>query len=130
MLLKVIFFVLLYFLKALIYATVQGGEATPSDQITRYKAHVCQRNTGEKKPCSNVFTIDLISPQQTPRNHSAATTWLWSQTPACKCLSSHVAKENLTSPSWQSGLLPDGKRHAPAPGSAALLHIKFVLFAR
>lgn len=109
----------------------RGEKPASSDQITRYKAHVCQRNTKWKNTRSNVFTINLIFfPQQTPRNHSAATAWLWSQMPACKCLSSHVAKENLTSPSWQSGLLPDGERHAPAPGSAALLHIKLVLFAR
>jgi len=48
MLLKVIFFVLLYFLKALIYATVWGEKPVPPDQLTRYKAHVRQRNTGEK----------------------------------------------------------------------------------
>lgn len=48
----------------------KGRKTVSSDQITRYKAHICQRNTGGKKKkkknntCSDVFTINLIFPNK------------------------------------------------------------------
>lgn len=38
----------------------RGKKPASSDRVTKYKAHIRQRNTGEKNPRSNVFTINLI----------------------------------------------------------------------
>lgn len=113
----------------------KGRKTVSSDQITRYKAHICQRNTGGKKKKKKQHLLWCIYnksdlPKQTPQHHFTAEMWLCSQMPACKCLSLHAAKENLTSRSWKSGLLPDGKLHAPSLSSTVLLHIKSLFSSR
>lgn len=99
-------------------------------QGLRHKAHICHRNTGGKSHSLWCIYNKSDLPKQTPQHRLTAETRLCSQTPACKCLSLHAAKENLTSCSWKSGLLPDGKRHAPSLGSTVLLHIKSLFNSR